>query len=142
METLGLYFEDLPLGKTGGSVGRTITLADLEFFEEMSFWPKYLTPQGRPVPEMLVLMISAGLMTRQGIYEGTLLGIIGNSWTYRKQVFAGDTLKMKYVVAEASLSRSKEKGIIVFKMATSNQWGEIVADGEMKVMMRAKASAA
>jgi acyl dehydratase len=140
LEILGLYFEDFPVGKAGGSVPRTITPTDLELFEEMSVWPKYSAPGGQLVPEMLVTMISAGLMTRQGVYEGTLLGIIGNYWKFKAPVVVGDTLKMKYVVAEASLSRNGEKGIIVFKITTTNQRGEIVAVGEMKTMMLARAS--
>lgn len=140
MEVLGLHFEDLPAGKAGGSVPRTITSSDLDFFEEMTLWPKCETPEGRAVPEALVVMISAGLMTRQGIYEGTLLGIIGNKWKFKTTVLVGDTLKMSYVVTEASLSRSKEKGIVIFKMTTTNQHGEIVAEGEMKTMMLARSS--
>lgn len=141
MEVLGLYFEDFPVGKSGGSVGRTITATDVELFEEMSGWPKYLRGGERLVPEMLVTMISAGLVTRQGIYEGTLVGIIGNSWVYRAPVRVGDTLKMKYVISGASLSRSGEKGVIVCKIRTCNQRGETVAEGEIKSMIAARAAA-
>ncbi len=138
MEILGLYFEDFPIGKSGGSVGKTITLTDIQLFNEMSGWPDYFILGEESVPEMLVTMVSAGLMTRQGIYEGTLMGIIGNSWRYRTPVLVGDTLKMKYVVTEASLTRNREKGIIVFKIQTYNQRHETVAEGEIKAMMRAR----
>ena len=138
MEILGLYFEDFSVGKSGGSVGKTITLTDIQLFNEMSGWPDYFILGEKSVPEMLVTMVSAGLMTRQGIYEGTLMGIIGNSWRYRTPVLVGDTLKMKYVVTEASLTRKREKGIIVFKIQTYNQRNETVAEGEIKAMMRAR----
>ncbi len=138
MEVLGLYFEDFSVGKSGGSVGRTITATDVELFEGMSGWPKYSAGGERLVPEMLVTMVTAGLVTRQGIYEGTLMGIIGNNWTYKTPVRVGDTLKMKYVVSEASLSRSGGKGVIVFQIRTYNQRGETVAEGEIKSMMAAR----
>ena len=138
MEVLGLYFEDFPIGKSGGSVGRTITATDVELFEEMSGWPQYSCDGERVVPEMLVTMITAGLVTRQGIYEGTLMGIIGNTWNYKTRVRVGDTLKMKYVISEATLSRSGGRGVIVFKITTCNQRGEIVSEGEIKSMMAAR----
>ncbi len=141
MEVLGLYFEDFPVGKSGGSVGRTITATDVELFEAMSAWPRYSQGGERLVPEMLVTMITAGLVTRQGIYEGTLMGIIGNNWTYKIPVRIGDTLKMKYVVREATLSRSGGKGVIVFQIRTYNQRGETVAEGEIKSMMAARGAA-
>jgi acyl dehydratase len=133
-----MYFEDFPVGMSGGSVGKTITLTDIQLFNEMSSWPNYSIMGEGLVPEMLVTMVSAGLMTRQGIYEGTLIGIIGNSWRYKSPVLVGDTLKLKYVVTEASLGRSKERGIIVFKIRTYNQRNETVAEGEIKTMMRAR----
>jgi len=138
LEILGMYFEDFPIGRTGGSVGKTITPSDIQFFNEMSNWPKYSSAEGGLVPEMLVTMVSAGLMTRQGIYEGTLVGIIGNSWHYKTPVLVGDTLKLKYAVTAASLSKSKERGIIVFKIRTYNQRNETVAEGEIKTMMQAR----
>jgi acyl dehydratase len=141
LEILGLYFEDFPVGKSGGSVGRTITATDVELFGEMSGWPKYSCAGERLVPEMLVTMITAGLVTRQGIYEGTLMGIIGNTWNYKTPVRVGDTLKMKYGIREATLSRSGGKGVIVFQITTSNQRGEIVSEGEIKSMVAARGNA-
>ncbi len=138
METLGLYFEDFPIGKSDGSVGKTITLTDIKLFNEMSGWPDYFISGEQSAPEMLITMISAGLMTRQGFYEGTLMGIINNSWRYETPVLSGDTLKIKYVVTEASLTKRRDKGIIVFKIRTYNQRNETVAEGEMKAMMRAR----
>lgn len=135
METLGLYFEDFPVGKTGRSVGKTVTLTDIQFFKEMSGWPDYVISGKQAAPEMQITMISAGLMTRQGFYEGTLVGIINNDWRYAMPVFAGDTLKISYVVADAIPTKKGNKGIIVFKIRTYNQRNETVAEGEMKTMM-------
>jgi acyl dehydratase len=140
LETLGLFFEDFPVGKSGGSVGKTITLTDIKLFNEMSGWPDYFISGEQSAPEMFLTMISAGFMTRQGIYEGTLLGIVNNFWRYKTPVFAGDTLKMTYTVSEASLSKKRDKGVITLKIRTFNQRNETVAEGEMKAMMRARES--
>ncbi len=133
-----MYFEDFPEGKSGGSVGKTISPTDIELYNEMSGWPESTAPRMSAAPEMLITMISAGLMTRQGFYEGTLMGILNNTWRYKAPVVAGDTLKIKYLVSRASLTKRGDKGIIVFSIKTYNQKDEIVAEGEMKAMMRAR----
>ncbi|HRS54817.1 MAG TPA: hypothetical protein P5047_00040 [Desulfomonilia bacterium] len=138
METLGLFFEDFPVGKSGISVGKTISLTDIELYNEMAGWPDSTVSGKKAAPAMLVTMISAGLMTRQGFYEGTLMGILGNTWRYKAPVVAGDTLKIKYSVSKASLTKKGDKGIIEFSIKTYNQKNEIVAECEMKAMMRAR----
>ncbi|MCK9265167.1 MAG: hypothetical protein M0R18_15380 [Deltaproteobacteria bacterium] len=140
METLGLYFEDFPVGKSGVSVGKTISLTDIELYNEMAGWPDSTVSGIKAAPAMLVTMISAGLMTRQGFYEGTLMGILNNAWWYKAPVVVGDTLKIKYRVSKASLTKRGDKGIIVFSINVYNQKDEIVAEGEMKAMMRARES--
>ena len=73
MEILGLYFEEFPVGKSGTSVGKTIMGADIQLFNEMSSWPNYSANGVARVSEMLIAMFSAGLITRQGMTEGTLV---------------------------------------------------------------------
>jgi len=135
-----LYFEDFPVGKSGVSVGKTISLTDIELYNEMAGWPDSTVSGIKAAPAMLVTMISAGLMTRQGFYEGTLMGILNNAWWYKAPVVVGDTLKIKYRVSKASLTKRGDKGIIVFSINVYNQKDEIVAEGEMKAMMRARES--
>lgn len=135
-----MYFEDFPVGKSGVSVGKTISLTDIELYNEMAGWPDSTVSGIKAAPAMLVTMISAGLMTRQGFYEGTLMGILNNAWWYKAPVVVGDTLKIKYRVSKASLTKRGDKGIIVFSINVYNQKDEIVAEGEMKAMMRARES--
>ena len=138
MEILGLYFEEFPVGKSGTSAGKTIMAADIQLFNEMSSWPNYSANGVAWVPEMLITMVSAGLITRQGMTEGTLVGIIETSWQYKSSVMVGDTLKIKYLITEASLGKTGKKGNIVFTIKTYNQRNEIVAEGEIKAMVRAR----
>jgi acyl dehydratase len=138
VEILGLYFEEFPIGKSGTSAGKTIMAADIQLFNEMSGLPNYSVNGVERVPEMLVAMVSAGLITRQGMTEGTLIGIIETSWMYKSLVMVGDTLKIKYLITYASLGKSGKKGNIVFTIKTYNQRNEIVAAGEIKAMVRAK----
>jgi acyl dehydratase len=138
METFGKYFEDFPAGKTGKTVGKTITHSDVDFFEELSSWPDYRTNHSRLVPEMLVTAVACGLFNRLGVYEGTLIAVAGNSWCYLLPVIVGDTLRVRYIVEEASMSKKMDRGVITLKLSTYNQRNELVAEGHLKIMMLAQ----
>ena len=138
MEILGLYFEEFTVGKSGTSAGKTIMAADIQLFNEMSSWPNYSANGVALVPEMLITMVSAGLITRQGLTEGTLVGVIETSWQFKSSVMVEDTLTIKYVITDASLAKSGKKGNIVFTIKTYNQKYEIIAEGEIKAMVRTR----
>jgi hypothetical protein len=70
--TRGFYFEDLPLGTTWLSQGRTITESDLGAYVNLTWFTEDLfTDQhnrtgnaigGRPVPALMVMAFSEGLV--------------------------------------------------------------------------------
>jgi len=137
METFGKYFEDFPVGKTGKTVGKTITHSDVDFYLELSGWPDYRTGDSRFVPEMLVTAAACGLFNRLGMYEGTLIAVAGNSWRYFLPVMVGDTLRVRYMVKGASLSKKMDRGLVALILSTYNQREELVAEGHLKIMMLA-----
>lgn len=138
MKTYGKYFEDFPVGETDNTVGKTITDSDVDFFQELSGWPDTYAGYSRLVPEMLVTAVVGGLFNRLGVYEGTLIAVAGTSWRYLLPVIVGDTLKVCYVVKEASMSKKHDKGLVRLKLSTYNQRNELVAEGNLKIMLATK----
>ena len=138
METFGKYFEDFPVGKTGKTLGKTITHSDVDFFQDLSSWPDYHINYSRLVPEMLVTAVTGGLFNRLGVYEGTLIAVAGNSWCYFLPVIVGDTLKVHYTVEEASMGKKMDRGLVTLELNTYNQRKELVAEGHLKIMLVAK----
>lgn len=139
METYGKYFEDFPVGKAGKTVGKTLTHSDVDFFQELSGWQDTHMAQSRLVPEMLITAVVGGLFNRLGVYEGTLIAVAGTSWRYFLPVVVGDTLKVTYLVAEASISKRGDRGLVTLKFSPYNQRNELVAEGHLKIMLATKA---
>ena len=112
----GLYWEELPLGYTFHTFGRTITEADLvgfigvTGFNEVLFTDtEYLKTgsqiKGRIVPAMLVYAISEGLVVP--LMQGTGLAFFNATLDVKGPTFVNDTLHVEGEVIE---SRPTSKG--------------------------------
>jgi len=87
---------------------------------------------------MLITAVVGGLFNRLGVYEGTLIAVAGTSWYYFLPVVVGDTLKVRFTVTEASMSKKMDRGLVTFRLNTYNQRNELVAEGHLKIMLVAK----
>jgi acyl dehydratase len=76
------------------------------------------------------------LMGNKGIVRGPWRP--GVNRKLKSSVLVGDTLKIKYLITDAALGKTGKKGNIVFTIKTYNQRNEIVAEGEIKAMVRAR----
>jgi acyl dehydratase len=135
---LGLYFEDLPLGRKFRTVGRTITEADIVnyvnctgltevLFTNVEFLKKESDIKGRLAPGMLSYALSEGLLV-QATMQHTALAFLGMELNIHGPVFAGDTIHVEVEVIEARLSRSRPgRGLV----RTRN---EIVKEDGTKVL--------
>ena len=93
----GIYFADFEVGREYVSVGRTITEADVVAFAGLSgdFNPLHTdatfaakTPFGQRVAHgMLSASISTGLAQTLGIFEGTTLALMAQTFEYKGPVF-------------------------------------------------------
>ena len=93
METvgLGLYFEDLPVGRQFKTIGRTVTEADITnfvnctgmvevLFTNLEFLAHESDIKGRPAPGALVYAFSEGLLT-QSTMQHTAASPSCSTWT-------------------------------------------------------------
>jgi acyl dehydratase len=104
----GTYFSDFNVGDTFRSVGRTVTESDVCTFAGLSgdFNPLHTdavfaakTPFGQRIAHgMLIASISTGLGQTLGIFEGTTLALMEQSFKYKAPVFFGDTVHMQLIV--------------------------------------------
>lgn len=119
METVGLgfYFEDLPVGRTYRTVGRTITETDIVgfvnvtgmtevLFTNIEFLEHESDIKGRLAPAALVYSISEGLLI-QATMQKTGLAFLNMEFNVEGPVFAGDTIHVECEVLEARRSRSR-----------------------------------
>ena len=138
METVGLgfYFEDLPVGRTFKTIGRTITETDIVnfvnttgmvevLFTDMEFLKNESDIKGRVAPGALAYCIAEGLLV-QSTMQHTGYAFLGMELEIKAPVFAGDTIHVECEVIEARPSRSRPgRGLVRTRNKVVKQDGTI-----------------
>ena len=145
MNELGGYeFEDLRPGMSA-AFAKTITEADIVMFAALTGdhnpihtdeeFAKNTVFGGRILHGPAGFAIATGLESRLGIKEGTAIAFLGMTWDLRGPIKIGDTIHVRQKVASKRETKKPGQGIVVFAVALVNQRGEVVQEGEWKVMM-------
>ena len=138
METVGLgfYFEDLPIGRTFRTIGRTVTEADITnfvnatgmvevLFTDVEFLRTESDIPGRLAPAALAYTFAEGLLI-QSTMQHTGLAFLNMELNVEKPVFAGDTIHVECEVIEARLSRNRPgRGIVRTRNLVVKQDGTV-----------------
>ena len=145
---LGYTYDDLHVGMSFHSPGRTITDADLVAFagltgdySELHTSDVYAKNSqfGRRVAHgMLGLAYAHGLMwARTGELRETAVAFLGISeWKFVGPIFVGDTIFVDYRIAELRDSQSKPtQAIATFDVEVVNQDGRIVQRGRKALLV-------
>lgn len=134
---LGKFFEDLPLGYTFRTVGRTITEADLVafvnatgftevLFTNVEFLKEESDIQGRVLPGALVYSMAEGLLM-QAAMQHTGFAFLEMDLKVHRPTFAGDTIHVVCEVTEARPSSSRpDRGLVRTRNHIINQHGDTV----------------
>ena len=113
----GFYYEDLPLGRTFKTIGRTVTEPDIVnfinatgmtevIFTDMDFVAEESDIKGRVAPGALAYTFAEGLLV-QATMQHTGFAFLHMELHIAAPVFAGDTLHVECEVIEARLSKSR-----------------------------------
>jgi acyl dehydratase len=140
----GKYFSEFEVGQVFTSGGRTVTEGDVSLFAGLSgdFNPLHTdavfaasTPfKQRVAHGMLAASISTGLAQTTGIFEGTTLALMGQTFEYKKPTFFGDTLRLRLTVESVTPSSKGGRGVVVFSSEVMNQREEVAVGGSWTVM--------
>jgi acyl dehydratase len=139
METvgLGLFFEDLPVGRRFKTIGRTVTEADITnfvnctgmvevLFTNLEFLKEESDIKGRPAPGALVFAFAEGLLT-QSTMQHTGFAFLHMELDIKGPVVAGDTIHVECEVVEARLSKSRPgRGLVRTRNQIVNQRGAVM----------------
>jgi len=132
---LGLFFEDLPLGREFQTIGRTVTEADIVSFinvtgmQEVLFMnTEYLAKsediKGRVAPGALVYSFIEGLLV-QSTMQYTGLAFLNMELDVKGPVFAGDTIHAECEVIESRLSSKPGRGLVRTRNKVVKQDGTV-----------------
>ena len=119
METvgLGMYFEDLPVGRVFKTIGRTVTEADITnfvnatgmvevLFTNVEFLKEESDIKQRLAPGALGYCFAEGLLV-QATMQHTGFAFLNMELNVHAPVFAGDTIHVEVEVTEARLSKNR-----------------------------------
>lgn len=142
----GRLFSEFALEQSFKSQGRTVTEACVMAFAGVSgdFNPLHVdasfaaeTPfKQRVAHGMLGASISTGLAQTLGIFEGTTLALMEQTFQYKGPIFFGDTIHLEMTVIETKPSSKGGKGVVVFRSDIVNQRAEVVTTGTWTVLFR------
>jgi acyl dehydratase len=133
---LGLFFEDLPLGRRFRTVGRTVTEADITgfvnctgmvevLFTNTEFLREESDIKGRLAPAALCYCFAEGLLV-QATMQHTGLAFLHMELNVERPVFAGDTIHVECEVIEARLSQSRPgRGLVRTRNQVVKQDGTV-----------------
>jgi len=139
METVGLgfYFEDMPVGRTFRTIGRTVTEPDLinyinclglveVLFTNAEFRAKESDIKGRLVPGLLAQGFAEGLLI-QATMQYTAFALLEVNMKMENACFVGDTIHVEVEVLEARLSNSRPgRGILRTRNRVVRQDGTVI----------------
>jgi acyl dehydratase len=132
---LGLFFEDLKLGRKFRTVGRTITEADIVgfinvtgmqevLFTDMEFLKNESDIKGRLAPGSLVYCLAEGLLM-QATMQHTGYAFLHMELNVENPAFAGDTLHVECEVIEARDSKNRpNRGLVRTRNIVRKQDGK------------------
>ena len=130
----GLYFDDLELGATFHTAGRTITEGELAAYINLTWFTEELfTNQhdrsdfaipGRPVPMSMVFAFAEGLVLPSMIRTG--LAFLHTDLDVKGPTFVGDTIYVHAEVIEARAVKNPDRGLIRTRNTVMNAAKETV----------------
>lgn len=129
--------EDMVVGETFTTSGRTITEADLVAFVTTAGFLKPLfldaravaedTPySGRLVPGALTFVFAEGLVIQTGVIHGTGIAFVGAELRVVAPVYVGDIIEVAVEVAAARPSRTPGRGVVTTTNRVRNHRGDDV----------------
>jgi acyl dehydratase len=133
-----LYFDDVAVGQSWESLGRTITEADIVNFAGLSgdFNPIHTdhefaasTPFRRPIAHgLLVFSVGSGL----GIFAPpmrTLAILEIKEWRFHEPVYIGDTLRVRSEVLHKQPRGRGRRGVVTWRREIMKQDGKLAQAG-------------
>ena len=140
------FFEDLTVGKTFESAGRTVTETDLGMHSALTGdWTEVHTNAEYAAETRfgerighgpLTFSLATGLFARCGVMERTVVAFLGvDELRFPRPVHVGDTVSATFEVTQRRESASREgAGIVGFDTVVTNQTDDPVLEMTMRFM--------
>ena len=144
-----LFYEDLPLGTTWKSAGRTVLESDLTAYIGLSWFHEDLFTnqhdrvgmalKGRPVPGALIFIMAEGLVLPS--IDGSGLAFLHADMDIKKGTSVGDTIYVGCEVVESRLTSKGDRALVRTRNTVTNASGDPVMVYQPLRLMKLRASA-
>jgi acyl dehydratase len=144
------HFEDWKVGDRLETLGRTVGDAEISqfvalggFFEELFISAEYIAKGSlypkRFAPGALIFAFTEGLIILSGCIHGVGLALVSvDGMTFKRPLFAGDTMKVTVEVTETRPTSRGDRGIVTFRHLVRNQHGEDVMECTVRRMLKGR----
>lgn len=147
------FFDDLSVGETFVTQGRTVTAADGLLWAMYSgdmnpmhvdddFAREYGIFGGMFPPGLAIVAIASGLNERLGLFVGTGLAITGQTIRYRTAVLLGDTIRVRLEVRSLTPHSRRPAGTAQFGYEIVKSDDTVCIEGEWGILLAARAMTA
>jgi len=142
------YYEDLDVGQTFESAGRTVTETEFSLHSMLTGdWTELHTnkeysedgPYGQRIAHgPMTFILATGLFQRTGIVERTVIAFLGmNYMDVPNPLFIGDTISAEYEITEKrELDSRDDAGFVCVDSTVTKQDGTTVFAGDMKFLWK------
>ena len=90
---------------------------------------------------LMGLSLTDGMKVQSGFFHDGIA--LGWTWNFKRPIRIGDTLQVKFRIADMRIPRSRsDMGILTIAIELLNQHGEVVQEGEHRLMVPRKPDAA
>ena len=138
------HFEDLALGGSWTTRGRTLTESDIVNHAGTSgdWSPLHVNQElasaghfgTRVAHGALLISLAMGLGAMDVPHPATV-GLVGTGWRFMRPVRIGDTIRAHYRLSRKRDVDEPRWGLVVWRIEITNQRQEIVAEGELTVLV-------
>lgn len=133
---LGLHWDELKVGETFRTVGRTVTETDIVnfisctgmlevLFTDMEYLKEHGPMKGRVAPAALAYSFAEGLLI-QAVMQHVGLAFLNMTLDVKGPTFAGDTLHVECEVVEIRPTSKGNRAVVRTFNKVVNQRGEVV----------------
>ena len=147
---MGKYFEEFNIGDKFVSPGKTLSQGAIDImvglggfiiplFNDEEYCKTSTPFGGRIVPGRLIVFIMGGLTEQTGIYEDTVIALVGlNNIRIKAPIRAGDTIRVEMEIIDKKETSRPDRGLLTHRETCINQRGEAIIEAEVLHLMKRK----
>ena len=146
-----VFWDDLKVGDEFVTPARTVTETDLMVYVYLSGDFNALHTDAEyckthPFKERIFhgpcgITFTHGLVSRLGIFEWSVIGLLELTWKYYVHLKIGDTIHVKITIADKRETKKEDTGFLVTVRELINQRGETIQEGQTKMLMMRRSPA-